>query len=150
MEALWPHAPNLWPDITLGIVLGCGAVTPPIEEIPEDHNKPNQATQRAKKQGIQRLLQILISEVAHLIWVLRCERVVREPPRIHTENEVKTRWLKMINTRLTEDKITATKLKRDERTTRLIKQTWEPILKQSLDLPNDWLHHREVLVGSNP
>src|SRR5260370_18770185 len=47
-EALWPHTPNLWPDITLGIILGCGAITPSIKETPEDHNKPNQATQQAK------------------------------------------------------------------------------------------------------
>ena len=55
----------------------------------------------------------------------------------------------MINTQLTNNKIIATKIKRDEQTTRLVKTTWEPILKQSLDLPNDWLHHREVLVGRN-
>ena len=149
-EDLWPHAPNLWPDITMGIILGCGAITLPIEEDPEDHSEPNQMVHRSEKQGSQRLLQILISEAAHLIWVLRCERVIPEPPRIHTENEIKTRWLNMINTRLTNDKIIATKIKCDERTTRLVKTTWEPTLKQSLDLPNDWLHHCEVLVGRNP
>ena len=66
------------------------------------------------------------------------------------KDEVKTQWLKAINTRLTKDKITATKIKHDELTTRLIKKTWEPILKQYLDLPNDWLRYCEVLVGRNP
>ena len=65
------------------------------------------------------------------------------------KDEVKTRWLKAINTQLTKDKITATKIKH-EPTTRLIKKTWELILKQYLDLPNDWLRYREVLVGRNP
>ena len=74
----------------------------------------------------------------------------KEPPRVHMKDKIKMRWLKAINTRLTKDKITATKIKRDEPTTRLIKKTWEPILKQYLDLPNDWLHYREVLVGRNP
>jgi hypothetical protein len=33
-EELWPHARNLWPEINLGIILGCGTITLPPEEIP--------------------------------------------------------------------------------------------------------------------
>jgi len=75
-ESLWPHKPNLWLDITLGIILGCGTITPLIEENPEQNNEQNQLAQQSKRQGIKRLLQILMSKAAHLIWVLRCERVV--------------------------------------------------------------------------
>ena len=49
--------------------------------------------------GAKRLLQILLSEAAHLIWVLRCERVIRDPddpPRFHTEEEINARWLRAI------------------------------------------------------
>ena len=88
-EALWPHAPHLWPEISLGIILGCGAITPPIEEDLEDPMEQNLRAQQSKIRGTRRLLQILISEAAHLIWVLRCKRVIQEPPHIHTEDEIK-------------------------------------------------------------
>ena len=60
------------------------------------------------------------------------------------------RWLKVIDTQLTEDKIMATKIKRDEQSLRIVKETWGPILQQYSDLPNNWVHHREVLVGRSP
>ncbi len=47
----------------------------------------------------------------------------------------------------TEDKIRATKIKRDDRTIRLVKATWEPILNQFMDTPNNWIFNCEVLVG---
>jgi hypothetical protein len=114
--------------------------------------------QHNHKRGAKRLLQILISEAAHLIWVLRCERVIVDdsdenqaeeqiPRRTHTNTEIKSRWLKAINTRLIEDKITATKVKRDKTSTLKVKETWELLLKKSAELPHNWVHNREVLVG---
>ena len=97
------------------------------------------------RKGATRLLQILISEAMHLIWVLRCERVIQE--KTHTHHETKARWLKAINRRLTEDKIVATKIKRTKHYTNLIKATWENILKRNLNLPHNWLQDSEVLVG---
>jgi hypothetical protein len=92
-----------------------------------------------------RLLQIIISEAAYLIWVLRCERVIQE--RTHSESEIKTRWTRAINKRLTDDKITATKIKRDKATHLKVRSTWEDVLKRQGELPNDWIFNREVLVG---
>lgn len=63
-----------------------------------------------RKRGVSRLLQIMISEAVHLIWVLRCERVIQE--KTHTPEEVKARWFKAINRRLTDDKITATVIRK--------------------------------------
>ena len=60
------------------------------------------------------------------------------------------RWLKVIDTQLTEDKIMATKIKRDEQSLRIVKETWGPILQRYSDLPNNWVYHREVLVGRSP
>ena len=62
-------------------------------------------------------------------------------------NEIEARWFGAINTRLTQDKLMATKIKRTEQSIRQVKDTWEPILKRSLDIPNDWIYNREVLVG---
>ncbi|KAH9980722.1 hypothetical protein BJV74DRAFT_879261 [Russula compacta] len=60
---------------------------------------------KAKKKGQTRLLQILISEVSHLIWVLR--------------------WHKAITNRFATDRVTAKKIKRSMRYTRLINKTWK-------------------------
>ena len=50
--------------------------------------------------------------------------------------------------RLTNNKLAATKIKRNETFTNLIIKTWEDILKKEWELPPDWLKKREVLVGS--
>ena len=143
---LWPHNQIPWPEITLGIILGCGAIS-----IPKEPNQVNDEreirTQTYRQRGARRLLQILISEAAHLIWVLRCERVIQNTEHIHSESEIETRWLKAINTRLTEDKLKASKIKRDKRSITTTKLTWEPILIRNQILPNDWVHNCEVLVG---
>jgi hypothetical protein len=96
--------------------------------------------------GATRLLQILISESAHLVWVLRCERAIQECT--HTPSEIRHRWLRTINARLTDDKIIATCIKRDKETVRKVKNTWEYVLKKQQDLPDDWITSPEVLVGS--
>ncbi|KAF8502659.1 hypothetical protein F5888DRAFT_1918419, partial [Russula emetica] len=106
-----------------------------------------------QKRGAKRLLQILLSEAAHLIWVLRCERVIQDEEneeRTHTDREIRTRWFKAINARLTEDKITATRVKRNEQTLQRVKETWELALKRSADIPHSWIFIREVLVGRRP
>jgi len=61
--------------------------------------------------------------------------------------EAKMRWFKVINRRLTDDKIATTKIQRHKTFTKLIKETWEEVLKKHLVLPCKWLHNREVLVG---
>src|SRR6267142_345110 len=84
---IWPHAAeNLWSTPSLGIILGCGAIHLPVTE--EQEPLPSQNPHNHPNRGTERLLQILISELAHLIWVLRCERVIQErrhhPTEIHT------------------------------------------------------------------
>ena len=55
----WPTSLREWPEIHLGTVLGCGSILLPAQ-------CDNQHTDR----GHTCFLQILISESAHLIWVL--------------------------------------------------------------------------------
>ena len=136
----WPHDPDLWPDISIGTIMGCGSLAIPNANPLENAHPP-----RRIREGKKRLLQILVSESAHLIWVLKCERVIQE--HIHTANETYHRWLRAINMRLTSDKITATKIKRDEKSKKKVKSTWEHVLRKQGDLPDDWITSREVLVG---
>ena len=137
----WPHHNIPWPEISIGIILGCGATTIPADRIIND------ATQRPPPhlRATARLMRILITESAHLIWVIRCERVIQG--RNHTDREIAARWLHMINKRLTEDKIITTKIKRDTAAEQLVKHTWEEVLKTQGELPSRWLHQREFLVG---
>jgi hypothetical protein len=90
-------------------------------------------------------MQIIISELAHLIWVLRCKRIIQE--KEHSENEIKKRWHQVLNRRLTNDKIKVTKIKRDNRFTTLVVNTWEQALDKRGGLPSNWINQCEVLVG---
>ena len=142
----WPHAHHPWPEITIGIILGCGSIIASTNA-PTNDVQPggiNQFQARTPK-GATRLLQILISKSAYLIWVLRCERVIQNCP--HSTSEVFHRWLHAINTRLTNDRLIATKIKRDKKSIQTVKGTWEHALRKTMDLPEDWITSREVLVG---
>ena len=139
----WNHDTYKWPRISLGIALGCGSlIAKPHQTAANPENPHSLPTER---RGATRLLQMLISEATHLIWVLRCERVIQE--KTHTPRETEARWLKAINQRLTEDKLVATKIKRTKHYTRLIEATWQDLLRRNLNLPENWIQNREVLVG---
>ena len=140
-EQTWPHHDTPWPEINFGLILGVGCLNTQTDNDPE-----NNAPTTAARKGKTRLLQILISESTHLIWVLRCERIIHEDA--HSEEEIKARWTRKINDRLTGDRIAATKIIRNQTHTNLVKNTWRETLRKQHDLPVDWIHNREVLVGS--
>ena len=141
-KEMWPHGDTQWPNINLGSILGCGCLST-IPTPNQETNTPSGNT--APTRGASRLLQIIISEAAHLVWVLRCERVIQEVQ--HTPEEAERRWYKAINRRLTDDKITATIIKRTQPFTRLVETTWEDAIKKFSNPPKEWIHNREVLVG---
>ena len=107
-RSLWPHENPQWPEVSIGIILACSSISAAAEP-PRANDAPGHPTWK----GAIRLLQILISETAHLIWVLRCEQVIQE--KIHCAREIKSRWVAAINKRLTEDRIIATRVKKDEK-----------------------------------
>ncbi len=150
---LWPHDPTKWPQINLGLILGVGCLvikTPNTEQERDARNNTTNnrdAQQRAKNnKGASRLLQILILKAAHLIWILRCERVIQE--KHHDPHEIRARWFGVINRQLTEDKITATKINKCKSSAQLVEATWDKVLRKFSDPPYMWIHNREVLVGS--
>jgi hypothetical protein len=71
-ERTWPHQDTPWPDIDIGLILGIGCLNTPINDEEHDPIGRNNRTAATQKGPIC-LMQILISESAHLIWVLRCE-----------------------------------------------------------------------------
>ena len=145
-KSLWPHKDIQWPDINMGMIMGCRCL-----KTKQPGRNTREATREERKglstqrRGATRLLQITVSEGAHLTWVLRCKRVIQE--KQHSPEEVERRWYKAINRRLTDDKITATMIKREIPFNQLVEATWEDVLKKSSDPPIEWIHDCEVLVG---
>ena len=129
----WPQENPRWPEISLGIILGCGSIE--RNDLPKPNDENNQETRIGA--GTARLLQILLTELAHLIWVLRCKRVIQE--KTHTASEIKTRWFNNINKRLTEDRIITTVIKRDKASIHKVKSTWESVLEKTWALPINWI-----------
>ena len=136
-ENLWPHGENTWPRISLGTIIGCNTLT--VETAQKKKDDTGQIIlSKHHDPGATRLLKIIISESAYLIWTLRCERTIRG--REYTDREVEAAWLKVINRKLSEDKTTATKVLRREQYTNVVKNTWDRALyKRHSNLPEDWI-----------
>jgi len=139
---LWPHQNIPWPEIDMGTILGCSC----FNLCPERQRRGNQRrNKKTTHQGQTRLFQIILSKSAYLIWVLRCERVIQEKQL--SDGEIRARWYRAINKRLTINKVTATKIKRNEKFTRTVTETWEMALKKEKEIPVNWMQISEVLVG---
>ena len=77
--------------------------------------------------GATRLIKILVSEAAYLIWITRCGRAIRGDEL--TENETKAAWRRTLNRRISEDTTTASRVLRKPEYIKLIKNTWEKALQ---------------------
>ena len=136
-ERLWPADTTPWPELSLGLLLGCGNIALPTPE----GQRPNK--------GPSRLLRILLSELSHLIWVLRCKRTIQGS--IHSPSTTATRWKNKINQHISTDRFLASFYKNGSFPPHLVHNTWTPALRTQLpDLDPDWVVRNEVLVGINP
>ena len=95
-------------------------------------------------------------EAAHPIWVLRCERRIKngdDPAYCYTAEAVKTRWHEKINGRLQIDcQLTNVYLyERKALKTRVVYNTWAKCSTNNEDLHRDrWCRHPGVSVGKTP
>ncbi|KAG6914510.1 hypothetical protein DXG01_009287 [Tephrocybe rancida] len=109
---------------------------------------PDQGKKNEPDDGTPRFLKLLTTESAHLIWKLRCERVIRNENQKLSITEVENRWLKAINDRLKLDQqLTNTKLGKKAIPRNLVKETWKGTLHAEHALPEDWIGCTGVLVG---
>ncbi|KAG2148793.1 hypothetical protein DEU56DRAFT_729869 [Suillus clintonianus] len=141
-EQTWPTNIIPWPDISIGTILGCGVISIPHEQNKED---PDDKKKAESKRGATRLLRILISESAYLIWTIRCTKVIQGISL--DELNITKRWTKAINDRLQIDRIIASKIKRNQKYSNLINATWSNIISPGKSLPHNWVTSLEVLVG---
>ncbi|EIN12477.1 RnaseH-domain-containing protein [Punctularia strigosozonata HHB-11173 SS5] len=133
----WPEGRGILPRITLGLILGCGALQMNIEDQLSKRDRP--------AQGRSRLLRILISESAYLVWILRCEHTMGG--KSHTPREVQRRWANVVQRRLETDQATASKIIRTSSYIRKVQGTWTGLLAEEQALPENWAKSLEVLVG---
>ncbi|KAJ7266621.1 hypothetical protein C8J57DRAFT_1182374 [Mycena rebaudengoi] len=134
---IWNLASQLWqkktgsalPKPTMGQIMACGVA-------------------KKSNHGTTRLYRILMSESAHLIWRIRCERVIqgKNPASLP---EIRNRWLKSINNRLAIDCARTNDRKYGKRSIKpsVVKQTWKNTLNNEDSLPKDWPREVGVLVG---
>ena len=135
LQRTWPTTLGGWKKPTLGEILGCGCISP-------RNTHPDPPSKIAK--GAARLKIILLSESAHLIWILRCDRVINGVR--HSKTTTESRWLNKINARLDMDRRMAAS-PHYPLTVPRVKQTWQNLLSRSQTLPDDWATRPEVLVG---
>ena len=98
--------------------------------------------------GKTRLYRILIVESAHLIWEIRCERVIQNEGKMTPTREVKNKWIEKINARLELDcRMTHPKYSQKAIPKELVTETWSGLLKNENNLPTDWVSKAGGLVG---
>ncbi|KAJ7155938.1 hypothetical protein C8R43DRAFT_1125843 [Mycena crocata] len=136
-EQVWELASEIWklktgedlPKPVMGQIMACAAI-------------------KRRDAGTSRLFRIVVSESAHLIWRIRCERVLKEEP-VPTRNELHNRWMRAINGRLQMDCELTNKRKYEKKALlkEVVQNTWSKVLKDETNLPKDWTRETGVLVG---
>jgi hypothetical protein len=139
ISQIWEEKTGNWLRPSYGEILGCASV-----KITSHNDKINI--------GQMRLYQILISEGAYLIWILRCKRVIEfenNPNKWPTRNQVLNSLKHRLNLRLRIDCLHTNKARFDRKAIRqsLVKKTWCGTLINKQDLPPDWPRSNGVLVG---
>ncbi|KAH9913664.1 uncharacterized protein B0H18DRAFT_857907, partial [Fomitopsis serialis] len=119
-----------WPDLSMAWVLSLGLTK---WETEAERGRP----------GATRLWRILVSEAVHLIWKLRCERVIGHAGEDRWEHRtagVSNKLQYVLNGRLALD-IESTRRKYANSVSKrdLIHATWNGVLWDEPALPDDWM-----------
>ncbi|TBU26610.1 hypothetical protein BD311DRAFT_667103 [Dichomitus squalens] len=135
LKTLWALTGIPWREPNWGPALGAGCAVFKTEK-------------GVRQTHTEALWTILWSEAVHLIWKLRCERVIRREGNPHDKQEVINAWRATIERRLTLDRRTAVlaKGKKDLKQGN-VAAIWAPIIDGYKDLPEGWVGNSGVLVG---
>ncbi|TFK80515.1 hypothetical protein K466DRAFT_636861 [Polyporus arcularius HHB13444] len=102
----------------------------------------------SRKPALENLWCILCTEALHLIWKLRCERVIQRDGEEFTEAEITNRYYAAMDARLSLDRRTAAMAKGKRALKPAdVERIWLPILESGQDLPPRWVTSSGVLVG---
>ncbi len=102
----------------------------------------------ARRTEIEHLWCILCTETLHLIWKLRCERVIQNEGTQFTKREVTNRFYATIEARLNLDRRTAAMAKgKKALKPKDVEAIWRPVINDVDNLPPNWVTKSGVLVG---
>ncbi|TFK78243.1 hypothetical protein K466DRAFT_615492 [Polyporus arcularius HHB13444] len=101
-----------------------------------------------RRAATESLWCILCTEALHLIWKLRCERVIQREGEEFTVQYVTNRFFSTLESRLGLDRRTAVRARgKFSLTPSEVDRIWSPILNEGKDLPPGWVVNCGVLVG---
>ncbi len=135
---LWEKAGHKWITPTYGVALGATLV-----QIKTAEGKVDSAATR--------LYRIMMTEMVHLIWKVRCQRRIQRgddaPTTWHTSDEIRNLWVDTMNRRLTVDRMLVNKHRYGSRALKksMILSTWKGTLLNERSLPEDWIDQCGVL-----
>ena len=102
----------------------------------------------ARRTAREQLWCILCTEAVHLIWKMRCERVIQKEGAEFNENEVTNRFYATLNSRLVLDRRTAARaLSKRALQPEEVDLIWSPVIENYTSLPHNWVVDSGVLVG---
>ncbi|TBU21221.1 hypothetical protein BD311DRAFT_679007 [Dichomitus squalens] len=135
LKVIWETTGLPWKQPDWGTALGAGCAVIKSET-------------GVRKKPMEALWTILWTESVHLIWKLRCERVIHRDGEVHDKLAVKNAWYAAIDRRLTLDRRTAVlaKCKHDLKQGD-VEAIWAPTIQGYRDLPEGWVGNGGVLVG---
>lgn len=148
-RAVWVHAQLLWEKKGLQWKPVC------LESLVSAGIPEQEMTGSQIRPAHTRLWRLLVTESAHLIWRLRCERVIGhegDDGWHHTEKAVTTQWLRAINNRLRQDVTRANpRFGRLALKSELVKETWGDLIPPPDYTNKRWIERIDrVLVGIDP
>lgn len=137
LEELWTSAGYEWKEPSLGTILGVGCAV--IESETGEHDSVKEA-----------LWLTLWSELAYLIWKLRCERVIQHDGEDFESSlhEVQNRWHALIDRRMDLDRRSCRKsLGKGVLKAEHVARIWKSVNRDWDTLSSDWVTNYGVLVG---
>ncbi|TFK24743.1 hypothetical protein FA15DRAFT_591878, partial [Coprinopsis marcescibilis] len=149
-DTIWEFAKQIWTTIGLswprphmGLILGTNLVSVYTPD------------RKKELTGHSRLLRIILSESAYLIWLVGCKWRVgdeHDPHKFPKKETIEDRWLFILNKRLHYDRILTDRKSYGEKAlnAKLVERTWALLFKTELssgDYPLDWITNLGVLVS---
>ncbi|KAG2336829.1 hypothetical protein BDR05DRAFT_896211, partial [Suillus weaverae] len=139
VKTLWLKREKSWLEIMVGSIMGCN-----LAKFKNERNKI--------MTGKNRLLMIILSKSAHLLWKIRCERVIKFENNIekhHSSIETYNRWIHAMNMRLKFDRLLTNSKRYCKKAIQAEKvmKTWSGLLLNEDGLPDNWVHQSGVLVS---
>ncbi|KAJ7580884.1 hypothetical protein C8J56DRAFT_896233 [Mycena floridula] len=129
----------VWPDMTLGLILGCGLV----------HFKDDTGKYRP---ALSRFFRIIVTETVHTIWKICCSTVLNRNNVAMAVPQVHNMWVHSMNKHLKIDRslTSVSRYGKKALSVKTVLDTWSGALRDEASLPNSWIWEPRVLVGVEP